>query len=625
MKYFKHSVKTALLLSSSLLAPATLLTPNMLLAEEVVLNENIEEIIVTVNRREQPLSEVNSSVSVLTANDLELGQYTYALDALQTLPGLSINQTGAFGGVASVRLRGASSGHTMVLIDGIQVNDTAAPGGAYDFSSLDAYGIERIEVLRGPQSILYGSDAIGGVINIISKIGRDGFGGQAFVEGGSFGTYRGGGNIFGGGETYGFNLSASRTTTSGISAADEEDGNTEKDGYDNFTLSAKARLSLSSAFEAELIARYSDSENDYDGFGPSDADNSLNTEEVLLAGRLRFNAFEDRLVQKLSLENTRLNRQDFSTWGETNTKGNRFNVDYLASFEARTDINLTVGAQHEESKFESVSPWSIQPSTGFDINSVFAETSYKSEGGLSLSAGLRYDDHETFGSATSGRITAAYHLEESGTRLLANWGEAFKAPTIFQLTFVGSEGANLTLKPEEADAWEVGVEQDILNGKIMLAATYFNQHTTNLITYVWPQGYINLDKSRSKGVELRLDAELTDKIHFKGNYTYTDAKDETTGEILISQPKDMAFGSLVWEAAPKVLGTLNIVYNGAETGYGDVPVDAWTRVDVKITMEAYEGIEVFGRIDNLFNKQYQQVSGFGTPGFSVFGGMKAKF
>lgn len=621
MNIFRHSIRSALLVSSCLIAPSSLW------AEEGVAldNDSIEEVIVTVNRREQSLSEVGSSVSVITASDLELGQYAYTVDALQTMPGVSINQTGSFGGVASVRIRGASSGHTMVLIDGIQVNDTASPAGAYDFASLDPYGVERIEVLRGPQSILYGSDAIGGVVNIISKSGQDGFGAQAFIEGGSFSTFRGGANIFGGTEQIGYNLSASTITSAGISAADEADGNSEKDGYENLSFSGKATLKLSPAFQAEVIARYSDSQNDYDGFGPADADNVVNSEELLLAGRLRFEAFEDRLVQKLSLEKSTLDRQDISTFGETNTRGSRLNVDYLASFEASKMIGLTVGAQHEETKFETVSPWGEQPSTGFSMDSLFGEVGFNSGNGLILSAGLRYDDHETFGSTTNGRVTASYAISDSGTRLIANWGQGFKAPTIFQLTYVGLEGVNLSLKPEEANAWEVGVEQDLLDGRLVLGATYFNQHTKDLITFVWPQGYINLDKTRAQGAELRVEAELTDKIRFNGNYTYTDAKDETTGETLIAQPKDMAFASLVWEAAPKVLGTLNLVYNGAEIAYGGAKLDGWTRVDVKITMEAYEGIELYGRIDNLFNKQYQQVSGFGTPGFSVFGGVRAKF
>ncbi len=214
----------SLLLSSSIISFAV-----PVMAAETG-NTGFEEIIVSASRRTESTSDVGASISVLSDEALARGQYSFALDALQRLPGVSVNQNGAYGGTATVRIRGASSDQTMILVDGVQINDPSAPGGGFNYGTLDSYGIDRIEVLKGPQAVLYGSDAIGGVVNILTKIGEEEQGGGFFLESGSYGTARAGASLHGGNGKVGYNLTASAITTDGISKADKRDGNTEKDG-----------------------------------------------------------------------------------------------------------------------------------------------------------------------------------------------------------------------------------------------------------------------------------------------------------------------------------------------------------------------------------------------------------
>ncbi|PCI49965.1 MAG: TonB-dependent receptor [Alphaproteobacteria bacterium] len=593
--------------------------------------ENFEEIVVSATRYARPLSEIGSSISVISAEDMAKSQTVFVQDILQSIPGLSLNQSGSFGGVASLRIRGAGSDQTVILIDGVQINDVASPGGGFDFSNLDPNGIERIEVLRGPQSILYGSDAIGGVINIITPSGREGLAGSLFAEGGSFGTFRAGGNIAGGNDKLNFSLSGSGITTDGISKADENDGNSEADSYRNISLHGKVTAKISESHSLQLISRYVDSRNEFDGFPPpffslSDTDEVSFTEEFLIAGRGFFNYLDGALQNTLSIEYSTTNRR-----GETDGapvsfltfEGSRFNLDYFGHYEVSEDFGISFGLQHEETKAETISPLK------FNIDSVFSELSWQGLEGLTLTAGLRYDDHNQYGSTTTPRITGAYYFAESGTKVFANWGEGFKAPSVFQLTFIcgfcGLTAPNGNLKAEESEAWEAGFEQALWNDKIHLGATYFKQTITNLIDFDFSIGFGNIANVHTKGVELSLDVQLTESLSISGNYTFTDATDEATGEDLVRVPRNAAFGKIQWQAMQSLSLALSMTYNGKERDPFSPDPDGWVRFDLNATYEIKPGIEIYGRVDNLFDREYQQVSGFGTADRSFYAGVRGKF
>lgn len=595
--------------------------------DENTSTDSVEEVIVTAARRAQDPFKIAKSVSVLEAEDFIARQHVYVLDALQNVPGVAINQNGAFGGVATVSIRGNATDQTVILIDGVQVSDPSAPGGGFDFSTLDPNGIERVEVLRGPQAVLYGSDAIGGVINVITKSGGDGFGGSASAEYGAFDSKRFTGNIAGGGEAISYSLAGSYFDTDGISAADAADGNTEKDGYENLSLRAKLDAKASDTLRFQLATTYSDSENEFDGFAfvnggfaLADTEDSTESKEFNISGRAFLDALNGRLSNQISAEYSRIDRDSFTSGNFTRgAEGERLNFDYLANLTLQDGWLLTGGLQYEDIKAGSVDPEAIATA------SLFGMLSYEGNNGVTFSAGLRIDDHETFGSTTNGEVNASYVLSDSGTQIKAAWSEGFKAPSIFQLTFAccGFD-ANPNLNPETSNAWEVGLRQPLMNGKGSFEITYFNQRTNGLIQFTFTEGYQNLDRAKAKGLEIAFNTEITDTLSMSANYTLTNATDQVTGDRLIRRPKNQAFAGLNWQPLTglKLAGALT--YNGRESDTtGNVP--GWVRVDLTASYRLSDQFELFGRINNLLDEDYQQVLGYGTPGASAFAGIRANF
>ncbi len=619
MKKLSIPITATLAISAGIIS-----TPTISLSQEKRINDVI---IVTANRRPQPLSQVGSSVSVITGDDLERNQQSFVLDALETVPGVSISQNGAFGGTASVSIRGAGTNNTVLMVDGIQLNDASAPGGAFNFSSLDTYNIERIEILRGPQSVLYGSDATGGVINIITKTGGEGLGGKIFVEGGSFNTQRAGANIYGGDDRYGFNVSASGINTDGISAADENDGNTERDGLRNYTFSGKFTGKLSENFSIEALSSYSDSHSLFDSFGPVDGTmvHTVDTDQYFGAVRGTLNFLDDRFVNTFSAEYAAIDRFFISDFDPFLAEGRRTNLDYLGVYTINSDWTVTAGLQHEKVKSIGASDAS------FDINSVFGEAGFTGVEGLTLTAGGRYDDHETFGGEATFRVTGSYEFEGIGTRLIANAGEGFKAPSISQLTFLclTCDGLDEDLKPERSFGYEFGIEQSIMDDRLVLSATYFYIKIEDKITFIsFADGYDNIESTDSKGVELSIDANITNTLSVTGSYTYTSARNRMTGDRLRREPRSVLSASLNWMPTDKLSTSINVVHNGEELiNDGDLtnPLKSWTRIDIRASYELLDGLSLYGRVDNLFNEEYQHVLGYGTPDRSYFAGLRKTF
>jgi len=591
-----------------------------------------DEIVVTASRRPQNINDIGASISVLGEKALTNGQYSFVLDALQTLPGVSISQSGGIGGQAAVSIRGAASAQTVILIDGVQMNDVSSPAGGFNFGTLDPSGIERIEVLRGPQAVLYGSDAIGGVVNIITKTGGPA-GGSAFVEYGAFDTVRAGATFAGGTDAFGFNLSASGIKSDGISKADEADGNAETDGYESYTLRGRITAKLSDSVSAEVFGSYNDSDTEIDGFSfnpvtfgfdlGDTADRSL-SEDYLIGGRLHADMFGGKLVNTLSVEYSAIDRASISDFGTSLGKGERFNLDYLGVYTLDDNLSLSAGAQHENIKAETAS---IQ---SFTTDSIFAVAAY-TRTGFNLSAGLRVDDHETFGTTTNGQLRASYSVADTDTHIFANWGEGFKAPSVFQLTFDCSFCAapqdlpRLDLRPETSDAWEAGVEQGFSGDKGTLRMAYFDQKITDLIDFAFTEGYSNIAAARLKGLEVSLDFALSDALTFIGNYTYTSAKDSSTDERLIRRPKSQFYAAFDWQVNDKISSNISVIHTGGTPDSGNQFIDSWTRVDLRAAYKVSENIELYGRIDNLFDENYQQVAGYGTPGISSFFGVRGSF
>ncbi len=583
--------------------------------------EQAPDIVVTATRTEISTAQVGSSISVLTAKEIEERQYSFTIDALRSLPGITVSQNGPFGGSASVRIRGAASDQTLVLIDGVVVNDPASPGAGFNFATLDPTDIERIEVLRGPQSTLYGSQAIGGVVNIITKRATGPFAVSGFVEAGSFNTLRSGVTVAGKEGETDYRVSLSGISTNGISKADENDGNIEEDGYRNYTIGANVGSNLTDILRVEGSLRYSDSRSEFDAGSGVGGDGDLvgHARELQTSGTVYLSAFEGLLENSLTASHTMIDRDN-----ETNgvrsfsTTGLRTAFEYLGEVSMSNYWNAIVGLKTEDTE--------IRDQSSIRTDSIFGQVQVLPIDGLSLIGGIRYDDHEVTGGVTTLRFTGAYSLAETGTVFRASWGEGFKSPTPFQLTFFccGATAPNPNLKPEESKGWDVGIEQSFDNGKYDLQVNYYEQDVTNQINFSFGiGGYENLDRVETSGWEFIATARPLDWVDVSANFTHQTATDLATGSQLVRVPANIASLNITTRPLEKLTVGGSVTYNDDETDNIGLVAD-WIRVDLRSAYRLTGEVELFGRVENLFDEQYQDILGYGTPGLSGFVGIRVR-
>jgi vitamin B12 transporter len=508
------------------------------------------------------------------------------------------------------------------MIDGVVTNDPSSPGGGYNFATLDVANIERIEVLRGPQSTLWGSDAIGGVVNIVTKRPEPGFGGNIFAEGGSYSSLRGGGELSIGDERYDLRIGAIRYETDGISKADEANGNTEEDPYDATTLSFGGGISLFDNARLGLNALWIDSDTEYDSFvfgaqgNVGDGDELQKSEELMADATFDFSLFDGRFENQLLAGYADIERDNFTNGVPSfGSEGEREQYRYQGTVHINDANKLAVGAEREVI---------ATPDGEAALDGLFGLYEWQALDELTLTAGLRRDDHDVFGGETTGRLAVAYNPADTLT-LRASWGEGFKAPTLFQTTFFccGATGPNPDLKAETSDGWDVGADLRTADGRGALGITYFDQDTTNLITFGLGGSYENIAEATSSGIEVSGSYALTDWLGVELDYAYIDAEDGS-GEALVRVPEHSGDLVLVLDPEGPFSGSVLLRYNGAESDPAG-EVDSWARVDVAGRYELGDAIELFARIENLFDEKYQQVLGFGTPGLSGYLGARLRF
>lgn len=584
----------------------------------------LDTVIVEGSRLNQTETEVGSSVTIITAEDIDALGFDFAVDAVAAAPGVTINSNGAFGGSASVRIRGASSEQTLVLIDGVVVNDPTSPGGGFNFARLDTENIERIEILKGPQSTLWGTDAIGGVVSITTKRPEEGLGGSAFAEYGSFNTFRGGASIGNANDTGDFRLAIVGTSSDGISKADESNGNTEDDAYEALTLSAKGGFNLGGDARLSADVLWTDAEAEFDSFAGGaqgsvgDGDEVSETEEISANVSLTGSLFSNRLENLVLIGFSDITRENFSDGAPSfDAEGDRMLYRYQGTFEIDDQNTLAFGAEREESTSRDEET---------SIDGLFALYEFKPVEQVTLTGGLRLDDHERFGSETTGRVAAAYNPAENLT-LRASWGQGFKAPTIFQTTFscCGAAGPNANLQAETSEAFDIGLDWRSADGRAEAGITYFDQDTENQISFSFAVGgYENIAEVMSQGIEFYGAYEVTDWLSVSANYAYIDAEDgdgnpvrrvpEHSGDVRFNVDPDGPFS-----------GNVLVRYNGEESNSATTEVDSWTRVDVTGSYDLNDTVELFGRIENLFDEEYQQILGYGTPDLSGYLGIRLRY
>lgn len=583
-----------------------------------------ETIIVKGSRLNQTATEVGSSVSIITADDIEELGFDFVLDAIAAAPGVTINSNGAFGGNASVRIRGASSEQTLVLIDGVVVNDVSQPGGGFNFARLDTENIDRIEVLKGPQSTLWGTDAIGGVVSITTKRPDEGLGGSVFGEYGSFDTFRGGASVENANDMGDFRLAVVGTSSEGISKADEDLGNSEEDAYESLTLSAAGGLNLGGDARLSGTILWADVEADIDGFGATgfgDTADVAASEEISGNVSLTGSLLNGRLENFLLIGYSEIERQ--------NPPADTFSLDVVGErqlyrYQGTLNINemniLAFGAEREETKVDN--RLNAIASDNVYINGFFGLYEFQPTEQLTLTGGIRVDDHETFGTETTGRFAAAYNPTPNIT-LRASWGQGFKAPTLFQLSGGGFATPNPDLQPETSKAYDVGIDWRSSDGRYEASLTAFNTDIENQISFA-SSGYFNETETDTQGIELSGSAQLTEWAGVDVSYAYIDATD-TAGDQLRRVPEHSGDVRLVLDPTGPFSGSVVVRYNGEERERATVQVDSWTRVDLNASYDINDLLELFGRIENLFDEDYQQIFRYGAPGLSGSLGIRLRY
>ncbi|MDZ7626984.1 MAG: TonB-dependent receptor [Parvularculaceae bacterium] len=584
-----------------------------------------DAVVVSAVRAERPAAETGSTVTVIDAADLQRRQYAFVADALRDAAGVAIARNGSAGGFASARLRGGASGQTLVIIDGVTVNDPAAPQGGFNFANLDLVDIARIEILRGPQSILYGADAIGGVISITTA-GADGAPVAAFIEGGSFGTVRGGATATAGDEDAFLRASVSGTRTDGISRADN---GAETDGFRSIAASLRGKLALGDVWSAEGAARFSDSAADIDGFPPptflfADTLETEDTQDYSLSGILRHadGRGYKGLNGALTLAYSAIDRRNVDQGVETFTAdGERLTADYVANVPLSDRVRMIGGAEVERTAV-NVSGVDESATSGAIFGLVEAEPIDR----LVVTAGARRDEFSNFDGATTARVAAAWSGFE-GWIMRASWGEGFRAPTLFELNF-DQFGIvpNPNLRPERATGIDAGIERTFGGAEPFLTAraTFFRTRVRDQIDFDFlGNGYFNIDRTRSRGVEVEVDWRLAETLQASMAYTLTDAVDLDAGTDLLRVPRHKGTAVIDWTPAPALTLSASVIVNGAEA---DVPAAnaAFVRLDLRAAWAFSDRLAIYGRLENAADADYQDVSGFGEPGASAFGGIRVK-
>jgi len=614
-------------LSAGLLAPIAALadTPT-----------NVAEVVITATRLPAPL-DVTPGAYVITDKDIQQRQAVFAADILSTVPGLSVYSAGAFGGVTGIRQRGASSDKSLVLVDGVEVNDASQPAGGFDFSAIDLSDVSRVEVLNGPQGSIWGSDAIGGVIAFTT---REPNGVRLNLEGGSYGTGQISGSVGRATDRWALGVSASQFFTSGISEADPRNdyalypGATasEPDGTRETTASVRGRFTFSPAVEVDGQVRINQSRTDVDGYPPpyyvlADTNDVATSRSLDAYVHAKVDGPFD-LHNDFSVDRYVIARGDAGESGDYGYNANR-NVYRWTTAHGGVDdpLSVLIGAERQQSQA------SVSDGSEHDLGetSVFGVVQWRPIRPLTASASVRYDDPDKFHSQVTGRVGAGYALG-GGFSLAASWGQGFKTPSISEAVcdFCNVPSPTL-LRPELADGEDLGLVWRSPSNRFSARATVFALNVRDEIAYVPVSGfnytYVNIARTRSRGMELEGDATLGAGFRLQLAYTHDDAFDLDPTTRALRVPADSGSGALFWDHGPAELGvTVRSEGQQADTSFDFNPTErpGFTMANLVGSYALNRHVTLTGRLENLANTHYQEVSGYAEPGRSVFVGIRLR-
>lgn len=601
---------------------------------------NEADIVVTANRVEQQRFEVGQSITVVTADQLETRQTAVLSDVLRTLPGVTTARNGGVGGTTSVFIRGGNSSQTLVLIDGVRINDPSSPSGAFDFSNLMTGNIARVEVLRGPNSVIWGSQAVGGVINIQTIEPTEDLAINARGEYGFRDTAQGVANISGKSGIFSGSFGGGYLRTDGISAFDENQGGTERDGFRSASLNGKLRIDLADNFNIDLRGFYIDSRTEFDN-PPRDTVPVTDNEQFIGYVGVNLALLDGRFRNRVAYARTDINRVTTDpTPGSFNpfdASGVLDRLEYQGVFEASDFATLIFGAEHEESRSSTFfAAFDTNPDvTQTGLTSFYGQAVVKPFNGLTIAGGVRVDDHEVFGSETSLGGNFAYTPNDGATVLRGTYAEGFRAPALPELL---ANFGNPDLQPEIAKSYDVGIEQSLIDGRLRASATYFLRNTQDLIAFSSATFSLeNIDLARAQGVELGLVLNPVDALTIQAQYSLIDTTNRSTaldffgnsnfGNQLARRPEQTVSVIADWQTpwGLDVGATVLLVDDSFDDVANNRPLEGYVLADIRASYAVTDNIEAYGRIENLFDEQYQTASNFGQPGRAGYVGVRLRY
>ncbi len=605
----------------------------------------VDETILVSARSPVTARELGASVSVLTAEDLARLQSPFLFDVLRLQPGVTVSANGGPGGFTAVRLRGAEGEQTTLVIDGVKVADTASPGGGADFANLLTAGVGRVEILRGPQSLAWGSQAIGGVIALETQPVGDAPAADARAEAGSRDSFLARGDVSGRIGPVALSAGGNWQRTDGISAAAESRGNSERDGYETWGGTLRADVEIAPGLVADVRGRLQRSEVGIDGFAPpsfafGDTDERQRTRE--LSGVVGLGYRGQAVTARVGWQASDIDRTNFVPGSDPGfaSEGRLERLDLRADWRAAGWLTLAGGLEREISRIRTEDAFSSVPFMArAALEGGWVQALLAPAAGVNLQAGVRHDEHSRFGSATTLAASGSWQVVDP-LRLRASWGQGFKAPTLFQLF---SDFGNADLKPERATGWDLGADLALPLG-LSASASWFQRVARDQIDFVSCFGvtspicagrpfgtYDNVARTRTRGAELALGLAPADGLTVQANYSWIEARNRTEGSAnegnaLARRPEHSV--AVVADYAARggwgLGATLAHVSGSFDNATNRRAIPGHVTADIRGSYAITARIELYGRVTNLFDETYETVSFFGQPGRQAFVGLRAR-
>ncbi|GAB1444972.1 TonB-dependent receptor [Flammeovirgaceae bacterium] len=617
-----------------------LLAPHLITAQQDSIKSfDLDEVVITATKFPKSRSETGKVVTIIDSDILQRSAGKDLSQLLNEQSGLMINGANSNPGKdKSTYLRGAKSEYTVFLIDGIPVSDPSGAGGAFDPRMFSLDQLERIEILKGSQSTLYGSDAIAGVINLITKKeGNKPFGGSTSIGFGSFGMLKGSASLQGSTSVADYHVGYSHMSADGISEAKDINnvGGFDKDGFAQNSLNASLGLKIVPSLTLTPFFRYTDYKGDFDGGSFTD-DNSSYTSTLINPGfSSKYNLAKGAINFLYGYNST--DRKFDGPFGPTSYKGRFGNADLFFNYDLSNRLQLLTGINYQNLKMVDASLPVEDPDA--QLVSPYVSLFVHNAGGFALELGGRYNHHSKYGSNSTFSINPSYSINHS-TKIFLNYSTGFKAPTLQQL--YGAFGPNENLKPERSASSEAGLEF-LVNNKLETRLVFFNRAVEDIIIYTYASGNINLNEQNDFGFELEPSFKISDKVHVKAYYSFVDGKvttkengKDSTYFNLFRRPKHTLGLNVGVQANSKLFISLNartfserkdLFFNPANFYTAEqVNLDAYVLVDVYAEYKMItDRLNLFIDLRNILNRDYTEIYGYNTMGINLNAGLSFRF